>query len=792
MAKARADVAARNFFLNEQHELTRGEHGGGRMPLYANINWRAKGENIRTSLGKVRQTLARSVDPLKEDRFFVLAAPDRRLFKKSGDVKRAPEGRVEYAVNYAAKDSKIFSRLGLDLIDVHKDGTATVHLRSDKFDQIVASTAILDQLGGREQVRWAMIDHFGVVPANYRVDAEWLASLSERTTTEAIIELQPLLNAREVEQVARGLVAQLPRSREERILGVGTDFSGRHWLRARLRRDSLQKIADAFFSVQTLHPPLFSVTVAQPARRSRPAAMPRQVATASRDVTDLPCVAVVDTGVPADHLLLSPYRRGQFIDPDSAGQAMGDHGSLVASRIVFGDQDFDQGIPAEALIGDCSFHDVNVAASSESIVEKSVTRALEAVIGGAPDVRVFNLSFDNVRALDLESDIDRAEKLRLVQDLDNLVFARDVVIVLAGGNSRKGAIPATRYPRHFDDPAWGMGSWPRSFNSITCGSTSNRLNPLGVAQEIGAPSPFARVGPGTCGSPKPDFCAPGGNSTAKYDFRAGLGVWACSSAGLWEDRPGSSFAAPILAREAAFAMRLLQREACAPGARPYAALVKAFLALTTTPPELSAPLQTLASRTLGRGSASAERLSQARPDSAVIAWQGLLQGSDDLARVQIPIPRDWLTRSENPRLRLVVAWDSPVNAAVEEIWACRKVFARLHVALGSSSLRGSQSSHKSYPIIDRTYDLTRLPQGAVVEEDTWVVEIGYQEIAEYVATQDFTPEQRVGLVAELVDDSDNRVSPQAALQALPQAATMTRLSVAPVSIRNAVVIKTRA
>jgi hypothetical protein len=94
-------------------------------------------------------------------------------------------------------------------------------------------------------------------------------------------------------------------------------------------------------------------------------------------------------------------------------------------------------------------------------------------------------------------------------------------------------------------------------------------------------------------------------------------------------------------------------------------------------------------------------------------------------------------------------------------------------------------------MIDRTYDLTRLPAGVAVEDDLWVMEIGYQEIAEYVPTQDFTPEQRVGLVAELLDDSDDRVSPQVALQALPEAITMTRLSVPPAAIRNPVIIKTR-
>ena len=37
-------VAARTFYLNEQHELSRGEKpGGGRVPQYVDIDWASKG-----------------------------------------------------------------------------------------------------------------------------------------------------------------------------------------------------------------------------------------------------------------------------------------------------------------------------------------------------------------------------------------------------------------------------------------------------------------------------------------------------------------------------------------------------------------------------------------------------------------------------------------------------------------------------------------------------------------------------------------------------------------------------
>ena len=81
-----------------------------------------------------------------------------------------------------------------------------------------------------------------------------------------------------------------------------------------------------------------------------------------------------------------------------------------------------------------------------------------------------------------------------------------------------------------------------------------------------------------------------------------------------------------------------------------------------------------------------------------------------------------------------------------------------------------------------------MPRGATVNGDIWLVELGYDQTADYIGIA-FTPEQRVAFVAELYDASAQCLSPQAALQALPAAVTMTRLSVPPQSIRTAVIIK---
>jgi hypothetical protein len=178
-------------------------------------------------------------------------------------------------------------------------------------------------------------------------------------------------------------------------------------------------------------------------------------------------------------------------------------------------------------------------------------------------VRVFNLSFDgDLRLEDLPAK-QRAETLKHIEEIDNFAFDQDVLLVVAAGNAQQGLIPSPGYPFHFNNPGWELHSFPRAFNALTCGGVANRLNAGGLASEVDAPSPFTRVGPGFAGSPKPDFCATAGNSDADYRHLVGAGVWGYSTLGEPREGFGTSFAAPLLAREAAFVFEEL-RPKCPP------------------------------------------------------------------------------------------------------------------------------------------------------------------------------------------------------------------------------------
>ncbi|HEY5087005.1 MAG TPA: S8 family serine peptidase, partial [Gemmatimonadaceae bacterium] len=432
-----------------------------------------------------------------------------------------------------------------------------------------------------------------------------------------------------------------------------------------------------------------------------------------------------------------------------------------------------------------------VAKDAESIEDKAVLQALEAVVATYPDVRVFNLSFCEKRALAAYHAVEQRERLINVRDLDNFAFARDVVVVVSAGNSEPGIVPTNAYPTHLDEEPWQLAAWPSGFNTLTCGATVELLHTEGLVKTLGGPSPFTRVGPGIGGAPIPEFGAHGGNVDEDWRWRPSFGVWGCNALGDWEDRAGSSFAAPLLARQAALTLRQLDRF-CPPGVRPFAVTAKAFLVLTATRPVFPPAVDALADRTIGYGTAAPTRLAAPVASSALFVWQGVIESAKDVVRIQLPIPIDWLSQAARPELRLVCCWDPPVNEAAREVWATRSVAVRLRTAPGEKALQGSRGVHKTYPMIDRTYDLSKEKLAKLdpaPSQSLWDLEISYDQIAEYHPAITFAPQQRVSFAAELRDAGARPVSPQAAVQALPAAASMTRLGLPPTPLGVPIILR---
>lgn len=798
MAERRA-VAPRTFFLNETHEHSLLEQdGGGRIPAYTRINWATKGAGVARSLRAARRVIEQSPDPLRDTRLFLLSRPDMRVQKESKD-RNVPGGRIDVETDFAGEHARTFERLDLDLIAVTENGEALVHAKVDALQRLEATAHRLAEAGKREKARWALLSEFHAPTIASRIDVAWLNRLDARKAQEVIVELQPVLTREDFDVVASSIRHVIGDDKHNEIVGAGRDNSGRRWLRARLTRDTIKEIASRFMSIQAIHAPMRSVALAAVGARQAAGTSPEPGPSGAL----LPAVATVDGGVPRAHPLLAGYRRGEYRHRDVTHTNPGDHGSRVASRIVFGEVDAGRSgfVPGP---GTCRFLDVIVPTypGEDGDVEfddKQILEALDTAARDYPDVRVFNLSLGGRVPLSKLSDFDRQERYSELQSLDNFAFDRDVVIAVAAGNTPRGAIPNVDYPGHFADEDWGMAAWAAGFNTLVVGGDVPEENADGIARHKGWPSPFTRVGPGVANAAVPNFSASAGDSAEGYRWRPGqrLGVWTLNQNGNWEDAPGTSFAAPIVARDAAILLDAL-RERCAPGVQPFAATVKAFMWLVARPavPRGTLPegVRTLADRTLGMGRPRPARLRAALADTAVFIWQGTLERPGVAARVRLPIPREWLAEAKQPRLRVVSAWNTPVFAGAPKVWACRQVAIRLRATLDGPALRGRGSVPGAYPVIDRTYDLgaerLKLRKIGPLDSDEWVLEIEYQEAAPYPPTLRVEDWQRVALALELFDEDDARVSPQAAVQAMPLARSMVHLGGVKVPIWSPIKIPT--
>lgn len=773
-------TTAKTFFLNERQELSSFEReGGGRAAQYVRINWTQRSSTLANSFRRVTTPPASSRDPMGARHHFVVAVPVDAVEKHSTSKKASQQGGIlRETPTLGGEQSKLFRKLGMDLIEVLPDGKASVHVAN--VNSVLATISALPQASEREKARWINFDEFLATDWRTRVDEAWLAGLKTGVAVETWLRFQPTLSRSEVQELLQAIVSLLD-GQATRLLKAGREFSGRYWCVGMLAPAQIELIAKEFGSVQSIHP-RYTTPLAASSKRGgpRPATTSATLPTPNTvvDVSLLPTVAIVDTGIPENHVTLAPYRRAGYRNPDldPTIKSMSPHGSNVASCAVFGHIDGNNGSPALPTPR-CRVMDVFVSFDETEIDDEILIPALEAIVGTAPDVRVFNLSFGGL-PLDSLSVVRRREELIKLQDMDNLAFARDVLLVIAAGNTPPGVVPATPYPNHGDDPRWALGARARSFNGVVCGGYVATVGNDAVAGVVGAPSPFTRVGPGLCDSPVPGFSASAGDSLDTYQWAPGTGVGVFSPANLWEDHNGTSFAAPLIASEAAWACHELARHTGGQTV-PFAGTVKAWLHLVATRPQLSGSHEKLAKRTLGRGCPSAQRLRSPSTDSAVFIWQTVLQAPGTVARVHVPVPLDWLTSAHEPALRVVAAWNGPVNMALVDSWACRKVGVRLRPFGAEQALRGGGGTHGGYPIIDRTFDIhpdTLAEKKFTVGDELWILEADYEEIGEYPPAMTVSPQQRVGMVIELLDTAASPVSPQSYVQALSIAAELDRLS----------------
>ncbi|MFJ6413877.1 S8 family peptidase [Terribacillus saccharophilus] len=234
------------------------------------------------------------------------------------------------------------------------------------------------------------------------------------------------------------------------------------------------------------------------------------------------------------------------------------HGSFVASRVIFRDNLEDQ-LAAGELTPHAKVLDIRVFGKEQKgdiigLSESQLISTIRQTVNDySDDIRVYNLSLGAVDPITDATGLSDVQISRIAAELDAISKEKDVLFISSAGNinSLYNKMLTMPYPEYFSDDMTRISPPGEAFLGITVGSiaTKYELHSLG---ELNHPSPFSRRGPGSFGTLKPDIVVDGGNVTQtgqkdKRLFAVALG----EQPGKLVYDIGTSFSAPLVASYAA-------------------------------------------------------------------------------------------------------------------------------------------------------------------------------------------------------------------------------------------------
>jgi hypothetical protein len=259
------------------------------------------------------------------------------------------------------------------------------------------------------------------------------------------------------------------------------------------------------------------------------------------NVTSLPEVCVIDTGVnpigPLGKLISLKSREPSMPDDHDNNN----HGTPVAYLVAYGETN-----TARARI---ISHKI-ISGSVQSNLFGALARAIAMYLH---KTRIFTCSITF-------QDDDEASNFEAWK-IDRLVQASNACVIFSAGNVRDTELT------HFKSLGWSYPSWiervavmpPSNCPAVvSVGSYCRRANPVASIAPSDSPSPFTRYrirNDSMSGCIKPEIVEHGGNLNNDLHY-VGVGVRTFSSLGLPEERIGTSFSAPIVARHLAEVARV--------------------------------------------------------------------------------------------------------------------------------------------------------------------------------------------------------------------------------------------
>lgn len=224
------------------------------------------------------------------------------------------------------------------------------------------------------------------------------------------------------------------------------------------------------------------------------------------------------------------------------------HGTMVASRVIFGNDIEDQLYDHHSLTAKAKVVDIKVLDGDDGPTTTELISYIEDAINEFPEIRVYNLSVGT-------SELCRIDKKSyFTRELDALSHQYGVLFVTAAGNIEH--FPSMSYPDVLLDDDSRINPPADNSNNISVASLADKASNGSLAQ-VNEPSPFSRVG--FDGLRKPDLAHFGGNARQNGVYRnlGSVGLDTIKD-GIYEDI-GTSFAAPLVTHEVAQLMNVIDK-----------------------------------------------------------------------------------------------------------------------------------------------------------------------------------------------------------------------------------------
>ena len=263
----------------------------------------------------------------------------------------------------------------------------------------------------------------------------------------------------------------------------------------------------------------------------------------------LPCVVVIDGGIDfsaspqiepfvSEHLSYEHNEYNNF-----------QHGTAVASRVIFGeniDVQLKTGIltPKARVIDACIF-------DTETLTEDNLIEKIKYIVEHYHEkAQIFNLSVNSSKA------IDQNTMSLLGYEIDALIHKYKIIFTISAGNHNLWQF-TDDYANISDDDDAIIASPAEATLALAVGAINNENDPNSLTgkDEI---SPYSRIGHGFVQNEKPDIVAYGGNISIAN--KTNFGITAISNNGQFVTTSGTSFAAPVVASNAAQIIRYVNND----------------------------------------------------------------------------------------------------------------------------------------------------------------------------------------------------------------------------------------